>query len=192
MFEAWRRVGTISNDGGWFRSHVPRLIMGNAPSHIRSQHLLPAGLPPYNVPILSQTPGKWAFQSKPEDSVTVTDRYVTKIVGDPFPLTISMYGSQTSAQTPYPLPQVHCPWMGTGWPRGVCEATTRADLTVSPPSPPCLHPQRPTSLPLNHVIGFKYVLIIIHLRNPLRDSFGQVHQTNWTRPSQPPTGCRHR
>jgi len=64
VFEAWRRVGTISNDGGWFRCHVPRLIMGNAPSHIRSQHLLPAGLPPYNVPILSQTPGKRAFQAR--------------------------------------------------------------------------------------------------------------------------------
>ena len=92
-------------------------------------------------------------------------------------------------KSPYPLPQVHCP----GWPLDGHEAYMRLPRghTVPPPSPSCLHPQRPTSLPLDHVIDFKYVLIIIDLRNPLRDSLGQVYQTHWTRSSQPPTGCHH-
>jgi len=60
---------------------VPRLIMGNAPSHIRSQQVF------HHTTFLSLVKhptetGKRAFQSKPEGSVIVTDRYVTKIVGD--------------------------------------------------------------------------------------------------------------
>jgi hypothetical protein len=53
--------------------------------------------------------------------------------------------------------------IGARWHEVCVSATTRPRPTGSPPSLSCFHPRRPTSYPLNHVIGFKIVLPSIQL-----------------------------
>src|SRR6266581_1678922 len=68
--------------------------------------------------------------------------------------------------------------------RGARGDTQARCHTLSPSSPSCFHVQRPTSLPLRHVItliSFNYFLPNIQLRSPLRHRLGQVCQTHWTR-----------